>query len=52
MLLELLAELYLCVIMRTKDYDFLEVSMKLKKIRNVVKPSPVLKKKPYYGLWY
>lgn len=30
MLLELLAELYWYIIMRTKDYGFLEVSMKLK----------------------
>lgn len=32
MILELLAELYLCVILRMKDYGFLEVSMKLKTI--------------------
>lgn len=41
MLLELLAEL--CVPMRTKDYGFLEVSMKFEKNQNVVKPLHVLK---------
>lgn len=42
MLLELLAEL--CVTMRTKDYGFLEVSMKFEKNQDEAKPLHVLKR--------